>query len=126
MNCKITIGYENDPSAGYVCFGSLKPEKDGFALEYDFDGDKCTLVYRGGALQQSRRGKMNTDIAFIAGRRTRCVTKDTELGYGCTLEVCTRSLNYKKTEKGFDLRLEYMLEDSHMLMNFTAEIVWEQ
>lgn len=122
MKCKVVLNYGNNALEKYECSGDLKFENGGFSLDYEFKGDKCRLCYDGKILTQSRRGKLQTDITFIAGKKTACFTEDTALGYSCLLNVETFGVDYSKTESGLGLEISYAMEDCPTLLKLTAEL----
>lgn len=120
MKCKITIDY-GGADDGYVCFGDLKQVGGGFSLDYCFDGDACRLAYDGNALKQTRRGKFQTDITFIEGKQTACLTKDAEQGYEFLLNVFTYGISVLKNVNSLAIKINYKIEDNPVTLNLTAE-----
>ncbi len=80
-----------------------------YQVGYLFDGDECLLSVKEGAITQSRRGAVSTDITFKVGERTECRIDGGE--GDVFLEVDCLSLVREMFKSGERISLEYIMAD---------------
>jgi len=126
MKCSVTLLNSDCGDDGYNVSGNLGYTRNGFCLEYKFDGDDCSLTFDGETLFQKRRGKLDTDITYRKNAKTYCKLKDNEAGLELSLDVITYGLNYCRTESGVSLEIEYGLSGNRTVLRLNAEIMQER
>lgn len=118
MKCAVTLdnGITEIKSQGILDFIG-----DGFKLDYEIDGDGCTLSYADDKLIQIRRGSVELKLIFSEGEETRCT-----LGSGAlsgSFPLFTESLQVNRGESGVSVLLSYVLAEENKIFNIRAEII---
>lgn len=101
-SCSICIA-----GAGYEFCGDGSASFDGRVYEfgYELEGDVCSLKVGRDTVTQKRRGNVNLDMVFRAGKTTRCA-----LFYGGQkgeFTVYTEKVDFTAEEGAFALALAY-------------------
>ncbi len=124
LRCRVKItsfgnGWESSvTSDGDIIFSDLAA-----VVNYEIDGDKCTLVYRDGLLEQRRNGSQNLHVTFREGSVT-----SLEIGSGgvCgSYRVYTKNIKYLSGKGGIRLTLGYESGEDRegITLVFTAALV---
>ncbi len=123
MKCIVKVFAGEDRGGEFTSLGKLYFTNKGFEIFYRLDGDDCSLLSFGDTVVQKRRGAFNTEITFIAGKKTFCIFGEKDLQG--TLQVYTYKVQIDSDESGAHILIDYDCGGERVNLTVAAEKIQE-